>query len=131
MSVLVHVSLCLSLSVSLSLTHFVTLSLSLTLCVCSFNQAIASLCLPIHICSPLVTPTHRNGFNLLFYGLGSKKDLLQDFARSVLTNHGAVVTVNGYVHSLAAHKILAAAAAAVSGKAARCVYAFLCVRLCE
>lgn len=61
----------------------------------------------------------RSGFSLLLYGLGSKKDLLQDFARSVLMDAGAVVTVNGYVQSLTAYKVVCAAVSAFSGKPAR------------
>mmetsp|Transcript_1084 Transcript_1084/g.2452 ORF Transcript_1084/g.2452 Transcript_1084/m.2452 type:complete len:440 (-) Transcript_1084:410-1729(-) len=61
----------------------------------------------------------RAGFSLVFYGLGSKKDLLQDFARSVLMENGALVTVNGYVPSLSAYQIVAATVFALSGKVAK------------
>ncbi|KAF5835638.1 origin recognition complex subunit 2-domain-containing protein [Dunaliella salina] len=61
----------------------------------------------------------RGGFSLLFYGLGSKKDMLQDFARSALMEIGAVVTVNGYVPSLSASQVVAATATALSGKVAK------------
>jgi origin recognition complex subunit 2 len=37
----------------------------------------------------------RRGFNLLFYGFGSKKQLLTEFARSWLSD-GPIVIVNGY-----------------------------------
>jgi origin recognition complex subunit 2 len=39
------------------------------------------------------------GFGLLFYGFGSKKTLLEDFANSALVD-GAAIVVNGYLPSV-------------------------------
>ena len=47
----------------------------------------------------------REGFSLLFYGFGSKKALLESFARECLTDGGAVV-FNGYMQSLNIREIL-------------------------
>lgn len=55
----------------------------------------------------------QSEFSLLLYGFGSKKDLLEDFARRSLTD-GGVVVVNGFFPGLTAKHILANAAAAVS-----------------
>ncbi len=48
---------------------------------------------------------HREGFSLLFYGFGSKKALLESFARECLTD-GGVVVFNGYMHSMNIREIL-------------------------
>ncbi|KAJ9534815.1 hypothetical protein QJQ45_017297 [Haematococcus lacustris] len=58
----------------------------------------------------------RSGFSLLLHGLGSKRRLLSDFAHSALTD-GAVVVINGWLPSVTAHKILLAAASAITGRA--------------
>ena len=55
----------------------------------------------------------QSEFSVLLYGFGSKKDLLEDFARKTLTD-GGVVVVNGFFPGLTAKHILANAAAAVS-----------------
>ncbi len=55
----------------------------------------------------------QSEFSLLLYGFGSKKDLLEDFARKTLTD-GGVVVVNGFFPGLTAKHILANCAAAVS-----------------
>ena len=47
----------------------------------------------------------REGFSLLFYGFGSKKALLEAFARDCLTD-GGVVAFNGYMPSLNIREIL-------------------------
>ena len=47
----------------------------------------------------------REGFSLLFYGFGSKKALLETFARDCLTD-GGVVAFNGYMPSLNIREIL-------------------------
>lgn len=49
----------------------------------------------------------RNDYSLLFYGLGSKKDLLESFAASVAVD-GNVVVVNGFVERLTVKDIAAA-----------------------
>ena len=54
-------------------------------------------CSLLHVC--------REGFSLLFYGFGSKKALLESFAREYLTDGGAVV-FNGYMQSLNIREIL-------------------------
>jgi origin recognition complex subunit 2 len=41
----------------------------------------------------------QNGFNLLFYGLGSKRDILNQFAHDVCSASGNVVIVNAYTPS--------------------------------
>lgn len=51
------------------------------------------------------------GFNLLFYGFGSKKALLERFA-DTLTN-GGVIVANGFLRKMNAKKIVVAAAKAV------------------
>ena len=48
---------------------------------------------------------HREGFSLLFYGFGSKKALLESFARECLTD-GGVVVFNGYMHTMNIREIL-------------------------
>ena len=53
----------------------------------------------------IVWPVHREGFSLLFYGFGSKKALLEDFAMECLTD-GGVVVFNGYMHSMNIREIL-------------------------
>ncbi|GFH26776.1 uncharacterized protein HaLaN_24983, partial [Haematococcus lacustris] len=58
----------------------------------------------------------RSGFSLLLHGLGSKRRLLSDFAHSALTD-GAVVVINGWLPSVTAHKVLLAAASAITGRA--------------
>ena len=55
----------------------------------------------------------QSEFSVLLYGFGSKKELLEDFARRTLTD-GGVVVVNGFFPGLTAKHILANAAAAVS-----------------
>ena len=54
---------------------------------------------------PYVPWVHREGFSLLFYGFGSKKALLESFARECLTD-GGVVVFNGYMHSMNIREIL-------------------------
>ena len=49
----------------------------------------------------------------MLYGFGSKKDLLEDFARKTLTD-GGVVVANGFFPGISAKQILIAAAAAVT-----------------
>lgn len=60
----------------------------------------------------------RSQCSLLLHGLGSKREILQEVAQSHLTD-GAVVVCNGWVKSLTAHKVLAAAAEAIFGKSCR------------
>lgn len=47
----------------------------------------------------------RNGFNLIFYGYGSKRNLLAKFATTFLTD-GPLLVVNGYFPSISAKEIL-------------------------
>lgn len=51
----------------------------------------------------------RCGFNLLMYGFGSKKALIEDFASSALTEC-AVVVVNGYLQSINIKQVVIALA---------------------
>ena len=53
----------------------------------------------------LLSVACREGFSLLFYGFGSKKALLEGFARECLTD-GGVVVFNGYMQSLNIREIL-------------------------
>ncbi|KAG9292994.1 hypothetical protein G9A89_016356 [Geosiphon pyriformis] len=46
-----------------------------------------------------------SGFNLLFYGFGSKRKLLENFARNILTDHPLLI-VNGYFPSINLRTIL-------------------------
>ncbi len=40
------------------------------------------------------------GFNLMFYGLGSKRQLLQEFVKSHLQARGPVMIINGFAPSV-------------------------------
>jgi origin recognition complex subunit 2 len=51
------------------------------------------------------TLTCRSGFNLLFYGLGSKKQLLEDFAK-IYCKDNPLIVVNGYFPNLTVKAIL-------------------------
>ena len=64
----------------------------------------------------------RSEFSVLLYGFGSKKELLEDFARRALTD-GGVVVVNGFFPGLTAKHILANAAAAVSRDSVNALHA--------
>lgn len=55
----------------------------------------------------------RAGFNLLFYGLGSKKALINEFAGQL--EGGGVMVVNGHVNTISAKKIVLGIAKAMSG----------------
>lgn len=57
----------------------------------------------------------QSEFSLLLYGFGSKKALLEDFARKMLTD-GGVIIVNGFFPSLTPKQILANAAAALTAR---------------
>jgi origin recognition complex subunit 2 len=50
----------------------------------------------------------QEGFSLLFHGLGSKKDLLNRFAKDCLCQHGAVVIVRAYSSTLGIADMLVA-----------------------
>jgi hypothetical protein len=92
---------------------------SLSLCVFNVNFILHSIAvLTWFFCGSWIVC--RSGFNLLFYGLGSKKDMLQDFARSVLVDHGAVVTVNGYVDRCLISRV---------GQNL-CIYMYICICIC-
>lgn len=60
----------------------------------------------------------REGFSLCVYGAGSKRALLEQFARDHLTD-GAVVVVNGFLPRLSAKHVVAAATAALTHRAWR------------
>jgi origin recognition complex subunit 2 len=47
----------------------------------------------------------QSGFNIVFYGYGSKRNLLNDFSRDVLTD-GPLIVVNGYFPSISIKDIL-------------------------
>ncbi|KAM7265016.1 hypothetical protein ACFE04_002699 [Oxalis oulophora] len=51
----------------------------------------------------------RCGFGLLMYGFGSKKDLIEDFASTSLTDY-SVVVINGYLQSINIKQFLTATA---------------------
>lgn len=57
--------------------------------------------------------TCRAGFNLLFYGLGSKKSLINEFAGQL--EGGGVMVVNGHTHTITARKIVLGIAKAMVG----------------
>ena len=57
----------------------------------------------------------QSEFSLLFYGFGSKKALMEDFARKMLTD-GGVIIVNGFFPNLTPKQILANAAAALTAR---------------
>lgn len=46
------------------------------------------------------------GFNLLFYGYGSKRILLNNFAQNVCAKHGHVVIVNGFFPSFSLRELV-------------------------
>ena len=48
----------------------------------------------------------REGFNLLFYGFGSKREILNDFARDVCSKVGDVVVLNGFKSSVGIKDLL-------------------------
>mmetsp|Transcript_28710 Transcript_28710/g.47070 ORF Transcript_28710/g.47070 Transcript_28710/m.47070 type:complete len:400 (-) Transcript_28710:69-1268(-) len=50
----------------------------------------------------------KSGFNLLFYGVGSKKFVLDDFGKSYCSHdpHGVVIRVNGYLEELTLKQIM-------------------------
>ncbi|KAI0933506.1 hypothetical protein AcV5_005634 [Taiwanofungus camphoratus] len=50
----------------------------------------------------------REGFNLLFYGYGSKRDILNAFARDLAKRKGHVVVANGFQPSFALKDLLSA-----------------------
>lgn len=47
----------------------------------------------------------QSGFNLVFYGYGSKRNLLNEFAQTVLTN-GPLIVINGFFPSISIKDIL-------------------------
>lgn len=49
-----------------------------------------------------------NGFNLLFYGYGSKRQILTDFGKSYCSKRGHVVVINGYKKGSTLKAILSA-----------------------
>jgi len=49
----------------------------------------------------------KQGYSLLFHGAGSKRNLLNHFARKSLAKHGNVVVANGYASSVSIVDILA------------------------
>ncbi len=53
---------------------------------------------------------HREGYSLLFYGLGSKRALLEKFAQKELLD-GGVVVFNGFRPTLKLREILSTVAA--------------------
>lgn len=57
----------------------------------------------------------RAGFNVLLYGFGSKKALLEDFEKRFCVD-GGVIVVNGFFPSLKPKQVVVAAAAALAGK---------------
>ncbi|QRV77314.1 DNA replication origin binding protein [Ceratobasidium sp. AG-Ba] len=46
------------------------------------------------------------GFNLLFYGYGSKRNLVNEFATTKCAEHGHIVVVNGYIPTVGTSDIL-------------------------
>ena len=78
---------------------------SVPVCMCNaeptYELAHASKCLE----HAALSVACREGFSLLFYGFGSKKALLESFARECLTD-GGVVVFNGYMRSLNIREIL-------------------------
>ncbi|GAX72753.1 hypothetical protein CEUSTIGMA_g209.t1 [Chlamydomonas eustigma] len=54
----------------------------------------------------------RSAYNVLLYGFGSKRAILEHFAREVLTD-GAVVIVNGFNPAVTAKHVVLAAASAI------------------
>lgn len=63
-----------------------------------------------HYERPCYCTVCREGYSLLFYGLGSKKALLERFAREQLLD-GGVVVFNGYRPTLKLREILSTVAA--------------------
>jgi hypothetical protein len=65
------------------------------------------------------------GFNMLFYGFGSKMSLLREFALSECTL-GPIVEINGYVATTRLGKVLNEVTEDLIGEAL-CVYVCVCV----
>jgi hypothetical protein len=57
----------------------------------------------------------RSGFSLLFYGLGSKRNAINDFAREALTDGGLVI-INAWHSPVTAKQIAVATVSALSGQ---------------
>ena len=85
-----------------------------------------------HLSSSRVMLHCRAGFNLLFYGAGSKRSMLNDFAQQALTD-GALVVINAFLGQITAKQIVVAAASALSSqpdstwRCARALQALVCV----
>lgn len=60
------------------------------------------------------TLCRRAGFNILFFGLGSKRDLINEFAMHL--EGGGVIAVNGYQNGMTANKIVATVAKVMLGE---------------
>ena len=60
----------------------------------------------------LKSPPSRSGYNVLLYGFGSKRALVERFARYVLTD-GAVVSVNGFNPLVNAKQVALGVASAI------------------
>jgi hypothetical protein len=74
----------------LKFVSLISLSFDLFHCVCLYSHCCFSFS------SPIVS---SEGFNLLFYGIGSKKSLLEDFAQQMFTD-GPTIIVQGYFPNL-------------------------------
>lgn len=58
----------------------------------------------------LTSTSHSQGFNLLFFGFGSKADLLSELVKEQLTD-GGVLQVNGLAPAVSARQVLLRASA--------------------
>ena len=59
----------------------------------------------------------RSGFNVLLYGFGSKKALMEDFEKRYFVD-GGVIIVNGFFPSLTPKQVVVAAASALASESA-------------
>jgi hypothetical protein len=80
---------------------------------CVAQDVLAAPCVPHYWLPPQSTltntPTHRHAlhrqrFSLLFYGFGSKRALLEEFARAALTD-GGVLAINGLHHGMTSKQV--------------------------
>ncbi|KAF9517213.1 hypothetical protein BS47DRAFT_1291336 [Hydnum rufescens UP504] len=70
------------------------------------KERIAALRKEIELQFPQFGFELSQGFNLLFYGYGSKRTLLNDFARLVCAKHGHIVIVNGFFPSFSLRELV-------------------------
>ncbi len=79
------------------------------------RNALAKQCGELHVRTTLAC---RQQHSLLFYGFGSKRELLEQFASETLTD-GGVLVINGQRPALTSKAVLAAVAGALTHRSFR------------